>query len=79
MEAAKAPTSRIELNFTCPYGVCVISRAWLEDIQVLVDENRIGIGEVRRRGRPLDGWATFHEMDAPTLFGAEGWAQQCPV
>ncbi|MEI9891349.1 MAG: hypothetical protein WDN45_13135 [Caulobacteraceae bacterium] len=75
MEAAKAPTSRIELNFTCPYGVWVISRAWLDDIQDLVDENRIGIGEVRRRGRPLDGRATLHEADAPTLFGAEGWAQ----
>ena len=79
MEVAKAPTSRIELNWTCTYHVRVVSRAWLNDIRDLIDESRIGVGEIRRRGRALDGWATLHEADAPTLFGAEGWAQQCPV
>lgn len=79
VEVAKAPTSRIELNWTCTYHVRVVSRAWLNDIRDLIDESRIGVGEIRRRGRALDGWATLHEADAPTLFGAEGWAQQCPV
>jgi hypothetical protein len=79
VDVAKAPTSRIELNWTCAYHVCVVSRAWLDEIRDLIDESRIGIGEVRRQGRPLDNWATLHEANAPTLFGTEGWASQCPI
>lgn len=79
VEVTKAPTSRIELNWTCTYHVRVVSTAWLNDIRDLIDESRIGVGEVRRSGRALDGWATLHEAGEPTLFGAKGWAQQCPV
>ena len=59
--------------------MCVVSKAWLDEIRDLVDESKIGIGEVRRRGRKLDNWATLNEADAPTLFGTEGWASQCPI
>ena len=79
VEAAKAPTSRIELNWTCTYGVRVVAKSWLDEIRDLIDESRIGIGEVRRGGRPLAKWATLQEANAPALFGARGWASQCPI
>lgn len=57
----------------------VVAKAWLDEIRDFIDETRTSIGEFRRRGRALDHWATLNEADAPTLFGTEGWAQQCPV
>ncbi|MBS0364088.1 MAG: hypothetical protein JSR98_22160 [Proteobacteria bacterium] len=79
VDVAKAPTSRIELNWTCTYSVRVVSRAWLADIRDLIDDNRIGIGEVRRNGRRLEKWATLHEAYAPPMFGADGWVALCPT
>src|SRR6202008_4978405 len=79
VESAKAPTSRIELNWTCTYGVRVVAKSWLDEIRDLIDESRMGSGEVRRGGRPLVKWATLHEANAPALFGARGWASQCPI
>jgi hypothetical protein len=79
VEAAKAPSSRVELNWTCPYGVPVVAKAWLDEIKDLIEESRTGVGEFRRRGRPLGNWATLNEADSPTLFGTEGWARQCPI
>jgi hypothetical protein len=79
LEAAKTPSPRVELNWSCPYGIPVVAKAWLDEIKDLIDETRTSIGEFRRLGRALGNWATLNEADAPTLFGTEGWAQQCPV
>jgi hypothetical protein len=79
LEAARTPSSRVELNWSCPYGIPVVAWAWLDEIRDLIDETRTSIGEFRRRGRVLGNWATLNEANAPTLFGTDGWAQQCPV
>jgi hypothetical protein len=79
LEAAKTPSPRVEFNWSCPYGIPVVAKAWLDEIRDLIDETRTSIGEFRRRGRALGNWVTLNEADAPTLFGTEGWAQQCPV
>ncbi len=79
VEVAKAPSSRIEFNWTWDYGVNIVSTAWLGEIRDLVDEKKISIGEVLRRGRSLENWATLHEAFAPSMFGSDGWATRCPI
>lgn len=79
VDAAKTPLSRIELNWTCNYGVKIVAKAWLAEFRDLIDESKTQIGEVRRQGRPLENWATLHEANAPPMFGSEGWATQCPI
>lgn len=79
VDAARAPAAGIELNWTCDYGVRVLSRAWLSEIQDLVDETTVFVGDVRRKGRRMENWATLNQQGAPRLFGSEGWADTCPI
>ena len=79
IDVAKPPTARIEINWTCDYGVRVLSRAWLSEIQDLIDESRTFVGEVRQGGRRLDNWATIHERTAPSLISSEGRGEICPI
>jgi hypothetical protein len=79
IDVAEPPTARIEINWTCDYGVRVLSRAWLSEIQDLIDESSIFVGEVRRGGRRLDDWATIHERTAPSLISSEGRGKICPI
>jgi hypothetical protein len=78
VEVAKSPTPRIEINWTCDYGVHIIAKSWLAEIEDLIDDSRIFIGEVRRNGRPLDRWVTINERWAPPLLASEGRGMQCP-
>jgi hypothetical protein len=79
IDVTRSPTARIEINWTCDYGVRVVSRAWLSEIQDLIDESKIFVGEVRRGGRRLDKWATLHERAAPTLISSDGRCEICPI
>jgi hypothetical protein len=76
---ATPPTARIEINWTCDYGVRVLSRAWLSEIEHLIDESRTFVGEVRRGGRRLENWATIHERSAPSLISSDGRCEICPI
>lgn len=79
IDVAKPPIARIEINWTCDYGIRVLSRAWLSEIQDLIDESRVFVGEVLRGGRRLDNWATIHERTAPSLISSEGRGKICPI
>ena len=58
IDVAKAPTADMEINWTGDYGVRVLSRAWLSEIEDLIDERAVFVGDVRRKGRPMEKWAT---------------------
>lgn len=79
VDVAKAPPADIDMNWTCDYGVRVLSRAWLSEIEDLVDESTVFVGDVRRQARRMDNWATLNQAGAPRLFGSEGWADTCPI
>jgi len=79
IDVAKAPPANIEINWTCDYGVRVVSRAWLSEIRDLIDEGTIFVGDVRRKGRRMENWATLNQTGAPRLLGSEGWADSCPI
>lgn len=79
VDAAQAPASGIEINWTCDYGVRVLSRAWFSEIEDLFDESAVSMGDVRRKGRRMENWATLHQAGAPRLLGSEGWADSCPI
>jgi len=79
VEVAQAPASDVEINWTCDYGVRVLSRAWLSEIDDLVDGSAVSMGDVRRKGRRMENWATLHQAGAPRLFGSDGWAESCPI
>jgi hypothetical protein len=75
---AARPDSCFDLHWTYDYGVYIVSKAWLAEIEDLIDETRVLVGEVRHGGRPLTNWATLHEAAAPDLYGTEGWAIRRP-
>lgn len=79
VDVAKAPPTGIEINWTCDYGVRILSRAWLSEIEDLVDESTVFIGDVRRKAQRMENWATLNQVGAPRLFGSEGWADTCPI
>jgi hypothetical protein len=79
IDIAQTPVSGIEINWTCDYGVRVLSRAWLAEIEEILDESAVFIGDVRRKGRRMENWATLHQAGAPRLLGSEGWADSCPI
>ena len=79
IDAAKAPTAGIEINWTCDFGVRVLSRTWLSEIEDLFDDSAVSAGDVRRKGRRMENWATLNQAGAPRLLGSEGWADSCPI
>lgn len=79
VEVAESPSSRIEFSWTHDYGVKIVARSWLSEIEDLIDPNRIFVGEVRRSGRSLDRWATIHEQYAPPLLSSDGRGKVCPI
>jgi hypothetical protein len=79
IDVAKAPNGRVEFSWCDPFGVHVLARRWLADIEDLVDERTVFVGDVRRKGRRLDNWATLHQKGAPILLSSDGWANFCPI
>lgn len=79
IDVASAPAAGIEMNWTCDFGVDVLSRAWLSEVEDLVDGNKVFVGDVRRKGRRMENWVTLNEARAPRLFSSDGWADTCPI
>jgi hypothetical protein len=79
VDAAESPNARVEFNWTKPYGVRVISRKWFADIEDVVDQRTVFVGDVRRKGRSLEEWVTVHQLHQPPILSSEGWAQSCPI
>ena len=76
---ANAPNGRDEVTWTCDFGVSVVSKEWLAQIEDLIDGRRVALGQVFVDGRALTGWATVHEAHATRLFSSEGWSKVCPI
>jgi len=38
------------------------ARAWLSEIEDLVDESVVAVGDVRRKGRRMENLATLHQV-----------------
>ena len=76
---AKAPSGRDEVTWTCDFGVLVVSREWLAQIEDLIDGQRIALGQVFVDDRILADWATINEAHAPRLLSSEGWSKVCPI
>jgi hypothetical protein len=77
VEVEERPPAGLEMTPTTRYGVTLLARSWLREVEDLIDESRLFIGEVRVRGEPLDDWVTLHERWAPVLFGSEGRGKWC--
>jgi hypothetical protein len=79
VDVAEPPNARDELNWTCDYVVRMVAHSWLEEIRDLIDEDRIGLGTLRRNGEVVAGWSTIHERRPPALLATEGHAKSCPL
>lgn len=79
VDVAEPPNVRDELSWTCDYVVRLIAHSWLGQIRDLIDEERIGLGALRRDSKIIGGWSTIHERRPPTLLATEGHAKSCPL
>lgn len=79
IDVAQRPVKRIEINSSEPFQVRVLAEAWLDQIRDLVDESEIFVGEVRKDGKALSGWATVNHRSAPPLIARKGGAIRCTI
>jgi hypothetical protein len=78
IDVARRPVADIEINWSDPFNVRVFARAWLEDIEDLIDERQVFVGSLYKGGRRLEGWSTLHAAYAPPLMARKGGAINCP-
>lgn len=79
VDVAESPNARDEFNWTCDYVVRLVAHSWREQVHDLIDESRIGLGTLRRKGEIIPGWSTIHERRPPALLATEGHAESCPL
>ena len=73
------PNSTDDYSWTDIYCISLISDRWLKRIADVIDEGKVGIGTVYLGGKPLEGWSTLHELNAPSLLSTEGYSMTCPL
>jgi hypothetical protein len=78
VDIVRRPAAGLELTCITGQSVFLLARSWLREVEDLIDDSRIFIGEVRIDGSPLEDWVTIHERWAPVLFGSEGRGSWCP-
>lgn len=76
---ARPPKRRLEIGWTCSFGVRLVSSAWLSLIEDLLEESGVAAGDVFVRDRKLTSWKTLHGSQAPALLSTEGRSKTCPV
>jgi hypothetical protein len=79
LHAAEPPNDHDELNWTCDFGVNIVSKGWFSALHDLVDEQSIFLGDLYVAGNRLEEWATLNAVHPPTLWAAEGRPKQCPT
>ena len=79
VHVAEPPNGRDEFNWTCDFGVFVVSREWFTPLEDLVDSSRIFLGSLYRNGLELSDWATIHETSPPSLRSTKGASKVCPI
>jgi hypothetical protein len=77
VDVAHRPNTGLELTLVAGQDVILLARSWLHEIEDLIDESRVFIGEVRVDAPPLEDWVTIHERWAPVLFGSDGRGHWC--
>jgi hypothetical protein len=76
---AAPPKRKDEISWTCDFGVPLISRRWLEQIEDLMDSSKTFVGRVFLKGEERTDWVTLHERSPPLLMMKEGWRKSCPI
>ena len=76
---SKAPSGRDELTWNCDFQLLIASKAWLTQIEDLIDGKKVALGRVIVDGRDLPDWATIHEIHATRLLSTGGWSKVCPI
>ena len=76
---SKAPRGPDEVSWTCEFQVLIVSKAWLTQIEDLVDHEKVAIGKVIVDGEVLADWVTVNEPHAPRLLSSRGWSKTCPI
>lgn len=80
VEMVKRPSPGIEFCQTRPFHANLVARSWLAEVEDLLDDSRIFLGEVRVAGQVLDDWVTINERWGPALFASDGrgeWCRHC--
>lgn len=78
VDVAELPNAQDEINWTCNYGVRVLSDGWLNTFRDLLEREPIGIGKLRLKGKIVRGWSTIHERWPPSLLATAGRRKVCP-
>jgi hypothetical protein len=76
---SQAPRGPDELAWTCNYQVLIASKAWLAQIEDLIDGQKVALGQILVNGRASTDWATINEALAPGFFSSEGRSKICPI
>lgn len=79
VDLAEPPNAEDEFNWTCEYVVRLVAHSWLDEIRDLIDEERIGLGALWRKGKAIPGWSTINERQPPALLATEGHVKTCPL
>jgi hypothetical protein len=74
----RPPPKRDEVSWTCEFGVFIVSRAWLNLFDDLIDQNDNFVGDLLVDGAKLESWATIHGRLAPALASHGGSTRHCP-
>ena len=73
------PKRRLQLGWTCEFGVKLVNRTWLSLIEDLLPDAHISTGDVIVAGRKHESWKTLHGRNAPALLSSEGQSKTCPT
>lgn len=76
---SKAPRAQDEVSWTCNFQVLLVSKAWLAQIENLVDGQKVALGHVIVDGQVLADWATINEAHAPGFLSSQGRSKVCPI
>jgi hypothetical protein len=76
---SRAPRGADEVSWTCNFQVVLASKAWLAQIEDLIDGDKVALGQVIVDGRVLEDWATINEAHAPGFLSSEGRSKICPI
>lgn len=79
VHVSEPPADRIEINWTKPFALKIIKKTWLGLIDDLFDPNRVFVGDVLLKEKPLAEWQTVHGICEPALRSKKETVAVCAV
>jgi hypothetical protein len=76
---AAGPKKKDQISWTCEFQVTLVARAWLRQIEDLIDPAKTSVGQVFLHGQELTDWTTLHEATPPLVMMKDGWRRACPI